>query len=77
MFNQRIAELLIQIENDLDHILDCTNPNKDTLSGISLHIQLKELRKLLYKLNSNLFMAAPKELSDEILKAKKTQNDRV
>lgn len=44
-----------------------------TLSGVSLHIQLKDLQGLFYKLNSSLFMAAPKELTDEILRAKRMQ----
>jgi hypothetical protein len=74
MFNEKIAATLLEIEENLDHILSCTEPNKDTLSGISLHIQLKEIRKLLYKLNANLFMVAPKELTDEIIKARKIQN---
>jgi hypothetical protein len=73
MFNEKIAVYLQQIEDDLNHLVDCTRPDMQTLSGVSLHIHLKELRGLFYRLNTSLFMAAPKELTDEILKAKKMQ----
>lgn len=73
MFNEKIANYLQAIEGDLNHLVDCTAPDMQTLSGVSLHIQLKELRGLFYKLNSSLFMAAPKEMTDEILKAKRMQ----
>ena len=73
MFNEKIAANLQQIEEDLNHLVDCTRPDMQTLSGVSLHIHLKELQALFYKLNSNLFMAAPKELTEEILKAKRMQ----
>ena len=73
MFNEKIANYLQAIEDDLNHLVDCTRPEMQTLSGVSLHIQLKELQGLFYKLNSSLFMAAPKELTDEILKAQRMQ----
>ena len=73
MFNERIASHLQAIEDDLNHLVGCTRPDMQTLSGVSLHIQLKELRARFYKLNTSLFMAAPKQLTDEILKAKRMQ----
>jgi hypothetical protein len=74
MFNEKIANYLEAIGGELNHLVECTRPDMQTLSGVSLHIQLKELQGLFYKLNSSLFMAAPKELTDEILKAKRMQN---
>ncbi len=76
MFNEKIANYLQEIETDINHLVDCTRPDMQTLSGTSLHIQLKELRVLFYKLNTSLFMAAPMELTDEILKAKRMQQNR-
>ena len=73
MFNEKIAGYLQEIDDHLNHLVDCTKPDMQTLSGVAMHIQLKELRGLVYKLNSSLFMAAPKELTDEILKAKRMQ----
>jgi hypothetical protein len=75
MFNEKIALYLQEIERNINHIVECTRPNHETLSGMSLHIQLKELRELFYKLNTNLFLAAPFQLEEEILKAKKIQNN--
>jgi hypothetical protein len=75
MYNEKIAIYLQEIEKSINHIVDCTKPNHETLSGMSLHIQIKELRELFYKLNTNLFLAAPFQLEEEILKAKKTQNN--
>ncbi len=60
MFNEKIARYLEEIEGNINHLVDCTKPDVQSLSGVSLHIQLKELRSLFYKLNTNLFMAAPK-----------------
>jgi len=77
MFNEKIASYLQQIEQNINHIVDCTRPHHETLTGMSLHIQLKELRELFYKLNTNLFLAAPFQLEEEILKAKKIQNNLV
>ena len=62
-----------EIEESIKHLVDCTKPDVQSLSGVSLHIQLKELRGLFYQLNTNLFMAAPKELTDEIRQAKRMQ----
>ncbi len=73
MFNEKIARYLEEIEGNINHLVDCTKPDVQSLSGVSLHLQLKELRGLFYKLNTNLFMAAPKELTDEILQAKRMQ----
>jgi hypothetical protein len=73
MFNEKIARYLEEIEANINHLVDCTKPDVQSLSGVSLHIQLKELRGLFYKLNTNIFMAAPKELTDEILQAKRMQ----
>ena len=75
MYNEKIALYLQEIEKNINHIVDCTRPNHETLSGMSLHIQIRELRELFYKLNTNLFLAAPFQLEEEILKAKKTQNN--
>lgn len=77
MYNQKIAAYLQQIEYSLNHIIDCTRPNNEILSGMSLHIELTKLNDLFYKLNSNLFLAAPPQLEEEILKAKKIQNNYV
>ena len=74
MYNEKIASYLQEIEKKINHIVDCTTPNHETLSGMSLHISLKELREIFYKLNTSLFLAAPPELEEEILKAKKIQN---
>jgi hypothetical protein len=73
MFNEKVANYLQEMESHLNHLVDCTQPDMQTLSGVSLHIQLKELRALFYKLNTSVFMAAPKELTEEILKAKRMQ----
>jgi len=73
MYNEKVAHYLEEVESHLNHLVDCTKPDMQTLSGVSLHIQLKELRALFYKLNTSIFMAAPKELTDEILKAKRMQ----
>jgi len=73
MFNEKIAGYLEEIEGDINHLVDCTRPDMQTLTGMSLHIQLKELRGLFYRLNTSLFMAAPKELTEEILKARRIQ----
>jgi hypothetical protein len=75
MYNEKIASYLQEIEHSINHIVDCTRPNHETLGGMSLHIQLKELRELFYKLNTNLFLAAPFQLEEEILKAEKIQNN--
>lgn len=75
MFNERIASLLQEIERDINHVVDFTKPNEERLSGMSLHIELKRIREKFYNLNTNLFLAAPPELEEEILKAKKMQNN--
>jgi hypothetical protein len=74
MFNEKIANYLIEIEEDLKHLVECNHPDNQTLSGTALYIQLKDLQNKFYKLNSAIFLAAPKELESEILKAKKVQN---
>lgn len=76
MFNEKIANYLTEIEDHLQHLVENTRADMQTLSGSALHIQLLELQKMFYKLNSSIFLAAPKELEDEILKAKKKQVDR-
>lgn len=73
MFNEKIANYLTEIEEDLKHLVECNHPDNQTLSGASLYIQLKDLQSKFYRLNSAIFLAAPKELEDEILKAKKKQ----
>lgn len=76
MFNEKIANYLTEIEDHLQHLVENTRADMQTLSVSALHIQLLELQKMFYKLNSSIFLAAPKELEDEILKAKKKQVDR-
>lgn len=76
MFNEKIANYLTEIEDHLQHLVENTKADMQTLSGAALHIQLLELQKMFYKLNSSIFLAAPKELEDEILKAKKKQVDK-
>lgn len=76
MFNEKIANYLTEIEDHLQHLVENTKADMQTLSGNALHIQLLELQKMFFKLNSSIFLAAPKELEDEILKAKKKQVDR-
>lgn len=75
MFNEKIANYLTDIEDHIQHLVENTRSDMQTLSGNSLHIQLLDLQKKFFKLNSSIFLAAPKELEDEILKAKKKQVD--
>lgn len=77
MYNQKIAAYLQEMESCLSHIIDSTKPNHEILSGMSLYMELTKLQDLFYKLNSNLFLAAPPQLEEEIIKAKKIQNNHI
>ncbi len=62
-----------EIQTELDELVYYADPNKQMVSGSSLHIRLKKLSKNAQRLQMQMLVHGPKHMAEDIKKARKKQ----
>tara|TARA_Y100000401_G_C8257429_1_gene191496 strand:- start:67 stop:312 length:246 start_codon:yes stop_codon:yes gene_type:complete len=73
MYSEEIVKLMDEIQTELDELVYYINPNKQMLSGSSLHIRLKKVSKNVQRLQMQMLIHGPKHMAQDIKKARKKQ----
>ena len=73
MYSEEIVKLMDEIQTELDELVYYADPNKQMVSGSSLHIRLKKLSKNAQRLQMQMLVHGPKHMAEDIKKARKKQ----
>ena len=73
MYSEEVVKLMDEIQTELDQLVYYAHPNKQMLSGSSIHLRLKKLSKNVQRLQMQMLIHGPKHMAEDINKARKKQ----
>ncbi len=76
MYSEEVVKLMDEIQTELDQLVYYAHPNKQMLSGSSIHLRLKKLSKNVQRLQMQMLIHGPKYMAEDIKKARKKQIQR-
>ena len=71
--NVDVFQELDQVKENIEELIQRTHPDEQSIPGATLHERLKVLHRRLLKIETALFLGFPREIKEELLKARKKQ----